>query len=213
VAHVSGESLFAVNDAQRRDKARKGNERGLVERFGEAKALGAEVVAKGNSSSLVRRIVVPTRTITRLVQEVVGGATLADVYIPLMKLDMEGLEPASLFAMATDDLLNRTGAIVFECHKLWQQAELRTRASMSSNHSAAEPLVQTLENVVEFLASHGFVTYRIGLRYWVPLTGPYWDATYEDSADWGNCFAARAGSVEYDTQFSMLPACSRLSEG
>jgi hypothetical protein len=206
VAHYNGDAVLRVDDQQRRDKRHKGNERGRVERLVPANETTAVDSATGAGSGTVQRLRLPVRTLGSLLLEEAGGS-LNDVHIPIMKLDVEGLEPAVLFALDAD-VLSRTGAIVFECHMLWRQAEL----SMRPIAAAGDPLVQTLENVVEFLASHGFVTYRIGQRYWIPLTGPYWDPLYEDSAAWGNCFAAKAGSPEYETQFSLQPSCSRLSE-
>ena len=210
VAHYDGEGTLLVDEKQNRDKRHKGNERGRL----------VANNSSGDDDEGVHRIRVPVRTVRTLIADMLPdqendnnfSALVENLYIPIMKIDVEGFEPAVLFGMG-GDLLARTGAIVFECHKLWQQAEFGQQQNKTGKPSGPEghPPAQTLENVVDFLSLHGFVTYKIGQRYWIPLTEPYWDKRYEDERGWGNCFAVRAASPEYDTLFSMHPKCNKLS--
>ena len=177
-SYHDGEVTFAVSK-RNYGGADKGNERGSL-------------FAKGLIAGDARTALVRTRaqTLASVFSDLRRAGELrplANVTIPLLKIDAEGYDAAVLYGAA--ELLPRTNVIVFECHKLWRDAGFSFRAA------------------VEFLSRFGFDSFKLGLFYWVPVTPPaYWDDRYEHTLQWSNCVAVRRGHP-FAHMFSLPPPC------
>jgi hypothetical protein len=122
--------------------------------------------------------------------------------ITLMKIDAEGLDAAVLYGAKS--ALQRTSVVVFECHKLWKE---RTRELSAGTMGERNRTSLTLREVVEYLAKVGFQSYKIGLFYWIPITPPFWDDSYEEQMEWSNCIGVREGH-RLNHAFRMPQPCS-----
>ena len=110
---------------------------------------------------------------------------LANVTIPLLKIDAEASTPPVLYGAA--EILPRTNVIVFECHKLWRDAGFTFKAT------------------TEFLTAS--IRSSWGSFYWVPVTPPhYWDERYDHTLQWPNRVVVRRGHP-FAHMFTLPPPC------
>ena len=109
-----------------------------------------------------------------------SGKRRYDFTVPVIKIDAEGFDP--LVLIGAEGLLARRGTevVIFECHKLWS----------SAGHNV------TLRDVAKLLSIHDFVTFRLGLRYFIPVSPPHFAVSpLDDVTEWGNCAAFRRSSA------------------
>ena len=52
-------------------------------------------------------------------------------------------------------------------------------------------IANPMQDIVNFLDSYNFNTYRIGMRKLLQVNGEFWDDIYERRKFWSNCFSCK----------------------
>jgi FkbM family methyltransferase len=101
-----------------------------------------------------------------------------DFVIKFVKIDTEGNDGNVLKGFG--HYLSITHYIVFEC-------------SDCLDDIRGPNIEQPMKDIVNFLSSNGFDTYRIGTHKLIKVNDEYWNDVYEDYKTWSNCFALKKG--------------------
>jgi FkbM family methyltransferase len=96
--------------------------------------------------------------------------------IKFLKIDTEGNDGNVIKSL--QKYLPRTKYIIFEC-------------SDCLDDIRGPGIKNPAKDIVDFLSSNGFDTYRIGTRKLLKINDEYWNQVYDDYKFWSNCFALK----------------------
>lgn len=96
--------------------------------------------------------------------------------IKFIKIDTEGNDGNVIKGLAK--YLHITKYILFEC-------------SDCLDDHRGPGIDRPMHDIVSFLSSNGFDTYRIGTRKLLKVNDEYWSQVYDDVKFWSNCFALK----------------------
>ena len=99
-----------------------------------------------------------------------------DIIIKFMKVDTEGNDSNVIKGLLK--YLPVTKYIIFEC-------------SDCLDDNRGPGIQNPMKDIVDFLSSNGFDTYRIGTKKLFKVNDEYWSQTYEDVKFWSNCFSLK----------------------
>ena len=96
--------------------------------------------------------------------------------IKFIKIDTEGNDTNVIKGLG--DYLHNTKYIIFEC-------------SDCLDDERGPGIKGPMKDIVEYLSSYGFNTYRIGTRKMLKVNDEYWNEIFENVKFWSNCFAIK----------------------
>lgn len=99
-----------------------------------------------------------------------------DIVIKYIKIDTEGNDGNVIKSLGK--YLFKTKYIIFEC-------------SDCLDDIRGPGINNPMEDIVKFLSSYGFDTYRIGSKKAFKVNDEYWNDVYEKVKFWSNCFSLR----------------------
>jgi len=99
-----------------------------------------------------------------------------NIIIKFIKIDTEGNDSNVIKGLSRH--LNLTKYIIFEC-------------SDCLDDIRGPGVLNPMKDIVDFLSSKGFDTYRIGTKKMLKVNDEYWNQVYEDVKFWSNCFSLR----------------------
>eukprot|EP00002_Diphylleia_rotans_P022503 TRINITY_DN4406_c0_g1_i1.p1 TRINITY_DN4406_c0_g1~~TRINITY_DN4406_c0_g1_i1.p1 ORF type:complete len:386 (-),score=57.72 TRINITY_DN4406_c0_g1_i1:108-1265(-) len=104
--------------------------------------------------------------------------TIRQAVIPYLKIDTEGFDVVVMAGARR--VLNRVRILLYECHILM-------RSDINNGPGT------THKDAQEILTSHGFLTFKISARQWIPFTGSWYNPLIDDARhmNWQNCIAIR----------------------
>ena len=109
--------------------------------------------------------------------DVIGSVlTGEDIIIKFVKIDTEGNDGNVIKGL--QKYLMKTKYIVFEC-------------SDCLDDCRGPGIINPMEDIVSFLSSNGFDTYRIGTKKLFKVNDEYWHPVYDKVKFWSNCFALK----------------------
>ena len=101
-----------------------------------------------------------------------------DSIIQFIKIDTEGNDSNVL--KGCERYMHAIQYIIFEC-------------SDCLDDMRGPGIKGPMKDIVDYLDSHGFDTYRIGTKKLLKVNGEFWNQTYEDVKFWSNCFSLKKG--------------------
>jgi FkbM family methyltransferase len=101
-----------------------------------------------------------------------------DSIIQFMKIDTEGNDSNVL--KGCERYMDAIQYIIFEC-------------SDCLDDMRGPGIKNPMKDIVDYLDSHGFDTYRIGTKKLLKVNGNFWHTKYEDVKFWSNCFSLKKG--------------------
>lgn len=101
-----------------------------------------------------------------------------EIVIKFMKIDTEGNDTNVIKSLGR--YLDKTHYIIFEC-------------SDCLDDIRGPGIPNPMKDIVDFLSSHGFDTYRIGSKKCIQVNDAFWNPVYEEQKFWSDCFAIRKG--------------------
>jgi FkbM family methyltransferase len=101
-----------------------------------------------------------------------------DIIIKFIKIDTEGNDSNVIKSLGR--YLTKTKYIIFEC-------------SDCLDDMRGPGIENPMKDIVDFLSTNGFDTYRIGTKKLFKVNDEYWSQTYDDVKYWSNCFALKKG--------------------
>jgi len=99
-----------------------------------------------------------------------------NIIIKFIKIDTEGND--SNVIKGLKKYLPKTKYIIFEC-------------SDCLDDNRGPGIKSPMKDIVDFLSTNGFDTYRIGTKKLFKVNDQYWNQVYEDVKFWSNCFALK----------------------
>lgn len=101
-----------------------------------------------------------------------------NIIIKFIKIDTEGNDTNVIKGLERH--LSKTKYIIFEC------------SDCLDDHRG--PGIQNpMKDIVDFLSTNGFDTYRIGTKKLIKVNDEYWHETYDNLKFWSNCFSLKKG--------------------
>jgi FkbM family methyltransferase len=97
-----------------------------------------------------------------------------DIIIKIIKIDTEGNDTNVIKGF--EKYISKTQYIIFEC-------------SDCLDDERGPGINEPMKDIVDFLYSRGFHTYRIGTKKMFPVHNEYWNPIYEKEKFWSNCFS------------------------
>ena len=99
-----------------------------------------------------------------------------EICIKFIKIDTEGNDTNVIKSMKK--YLPKTKYIIFEC-------------SDCLDDFRGPGIRNPMKDIVDFLSSNGFDTYRIGTKKLIKVNDQYWNPIYESVKFWSDCFAIK----------------------
>ena len=99
-----------------------------------------------------------------------------DIVIKFIKIDTEGNDGNVIKGL--EKYLSKTKYIIFEC-------------SNCLDDIRGPGIKNPMKDIVDFLSSNGFDTYRIGTKKLFKVNDEYWNQVYDNFKFWSNCFALK----------------------
>lgn len=99
-----------------------------------------------------------------------------NIIIKFIKIDTEGNDSNVIKGM--EKYLPKTKYIIFEC-------------SDCLDDCRGPGIKKPMQDIVDFLSTHGFDVYRIGTKKLFKVNDSYWNHVYDFVKFWSNCFAIK----------------------